>query len=44
MNPIRRPDAAARGTGMTSQRARDGLIERLAGIAPGEDEVPLAAE
>ena len=31
MNPIRRPDAAARGTGMTSPRARDRLIERLAG-------------
>jgi protein-L-isoaspartate(D-aspartate) O-methyltransferase len=30
VNPIRRPDAATRGTGMTSQRARDRLIERLA--------------
>ena len=29
MNPFTRPDQSTRGTGMTSQRARDRLIERL---------------
>ena len=29
MNPFTRPDQATRGMGMTSQRARDRLIERL---------------
>jgi protein-L-isoaspartate(D-aspartate) O-methyltransferase len=30
VNPFTRPDPATRGTGMTSQRARDRLVERLA--------------
>ena len=30
MTPFTRPDPATRGTGMTSQRARDRLVERLA--------------
>lgn len=30
MSPFTRPDPATRGTGMTSQRARDRLVERLA--------------
>ena len=30
MSPFQRPDPTTRGTGMTSQRARDRLVERLA--------------